>query len=651
MCGIAGLVDLARRSDAEQIRKTITRMIEPLAHRGPDDDDVWVDVERGLGLGHRRLSIVDLSREGRQPMHSASERYVITYNGEIYNFLELRHDLGRLGHRFRGRSDTEVMLAAIAEWDLEGALGRFNGMFAFALWDRETRALHLVRDRAGEKPLYYTCIGRTFVFGSEVKALQAHPEFSAEIDRDALALFLRHGYVPSPLSIYRGVFKLPPATVLSVHIDVAAGLPAPVPYWSAAEVAARGVHDPFAGSADDARVALDALLRDAVRRRMVADVPLGVFLSGGVDSSTIVALMQAQSRTPVRTFSIGFHEGDYDEADHARAVARHLGTEHTELYLAPKEALAVIPLLSDIYDEPFADSSQIPTFLVSRLARQRVTVSLSGDAGDELFGGYTRYLMCENLWRRVGWLRRPARERLATGLRAVNAARWSRAIGAVNPVLPRRFRTTLPGDKLHKLAEILGAASADDMYEELISHWKRVDHVVVGAQEPERRFAAATQAMALRGLTDRMMYWDFVTYLADDILVKLDRASMAVSLEARVPFLDHHVIEFAWRLPPEMKLRDGRGKWLLRQVLYRYVPHKLIERPKSGFGIPIANWLRGPLRHWAEDLLAEERLTAQGFFHPEPIRTKWAEHLAGGRDWHYSLWNVLMFQAWLARWR
>jgi asparagine synthase (glutamine-hydrolysing) len=650
MCGIAGLVDPARRADAEQIRKMIARMIEPLAHRGPDDDDVWVEVERGIGLGHRRLSIVDLSTEGRQPMRSADGRYVITYNGEIYNFLELRQDLDALGHRFRGRSDTEVMLAAIAEWGLERALARFNGMFAFALWDRQAHTLHLVRDRAGEKPLYYTQIGRACVFGSELKALQAHPEFSAEIDRDALALFLRHGYVPSPHSIYRGVFKLPPASRLSVPVD-ADMLPEPVTYWSAAEVATRGVGQAFQGSDEDARAALDGLLADAVRRRMVADVPLGVFLSGGVDSSTIVALMQAQSRTPVRTFSIGFHEGEYDEADHARAVARHLGTEHTELYLAPSEALAVIPLLSDIYDEPFADSSQIPTFLVSRLARRRVTVSLSGDGGDEVFGGYTRYLLCENLWRRVGWLKSSVREQLATGLRRVKAARWSQAIGAVNPVLPRRLRTTLPGDKLHKLAEVLGAASADDMYETLISHWKRVDQVVVGAEEPPRRFWEATRAMGLRGLTDRMMYWDFVTYLADDILVKLDRASMAVGLEARVPFLDHRVVEFAWGLPPAMKVREGRGKWLLREVLDRYVPRKLIERPKSGFGIPIGSWLRGPLRPWAEDLLAEERLAAQGFFHPEPIRMKWAEHLTGERDWHYPLWNVLMFQAWLARWR
>jgi asparagine synthase (glutamine-hydrolysing) len=650
MCGIAGLIDTARRSSAEQMRKTVLRMIEPLAHRGPDDEDVWVEIEQGVGLGHRRLSIVDLSTEGRQPMRSVDGRYVVTYNGEIYNFLELRQELEARGHRFRGRSDTEAMLATIADSGLEQALARFNGMFAFALWDRVARTLHLIRDRAGEKPLYYARIGQAFVFGSELKALQAHPEFSGEIDPDALALFLRHGYVPAPRSIYRGVFKLPPATILSIPEGVDA-LPSPIAYWSAAEVATRGVRAPFQGSAADARVALDSLLGDAVRRRMVADVPLGVFLSGGVDSSTIVALMQAQSPSPVRTFSIGFHESDYDEADHARAVARHLGTEHTELYLAPGEALAVIPLLSDIYDEPFADSSQIPTFLVSRLARRRVTVSLSGDGGDELFGGYTRYLMCEDLWRRVGWIRRSVRELLATGLRGVNAARWSRAIRVVDPILPRSLRTTLPGDKLHKLAEILGVESADDMYESLISHWKRVDHVVMGAAEPPRRFAIATQTMGLRGLTDRMMYWDFVTYLADDILVKLDRASMAVGLEARVPFLDHRVIEFAWGLPPEMKLRDGGGKWLLRQVLDRYVPRQLIERPKSGFGIPIGSWLRGPLRSWAEDLLAEKRLAAQGLLRPEPIRTKWAEHLGGARDWHYPLWNVLMFQAWLARWR
>jgi len=651
MCGIAGVVDLTRRSDADQLRKAVTRMTEPLAHRGPDDDDVWVDAETGVGLGHRRLSIVDLSPEGRQPMKSATGRYLITYNGEVYNFRELRQDLARLGRRFRGHSDTEVMLAAIVEWGLRSALERFNGMFALALWDRETRTLHLVRDRAGEKPLYYTRTGRVFLFGSELKALQAHPEFSGEVDRKALALFLRHSYVPAPLSIYRDVRKLPPGTVLSLRLDEASSLPEPVSYWSVSTAAERGVRQPFEGSVEGARAALDARLRDAVRRRLVADVPLGAFLSGGVDSSTVVALMQAQSSTPVRTFSIGFHEDDYNEADHARAVARHLGTEHTELFVAPKDVLAVIPRLSEIYDEPFADSSQIPTFLVSRLARQSVKVSLSGDAGDELFGGYMRYLMCEKLWRHAGWLPQPLRELAAACLSAFKPEQWTRAVIALNPVLPRCLHTTLPGDKLHKLAEVLAAASADEMYEQLISHWKRVDNVVISTAEPERHFSAATRAMTLGSLTSRMMYWDLVTYLPDDILVKVDRASMAVGLEARVPFLDHQVIEFAWSLPPELKVRGGVGKWLLREVLYQYVPRELIERPKRGFGVPIDSWLRGPLREWVEELLAEKRLRTEGFFHPEPIRSKWAEHLAGRRNWHYYLWNVLMFQAWFERWR
>jgi asparagine synthase (glutamine-hydrolysing) len=650
MCGIAGVVDLARRSDADQLRKTLMRMIEPLVHRGPDDQDIWADPETGVGLGHRRLSIIDLSREGRQPMWSATGRYLLTYNGEIYNFNALRQPLTSRGHRFRGHSDTEVVLASIVEWGLHGALDRFNGMFAFALWDRQARVLHLARDRAGEKPLYYSRVGRWFLFGSELKALRAHPEFSAEVDRDALALFLRHSYVPTPRSIYAGVSKLPPGTVLSLRPDDPMSLAEPTPYWSAKEVAERGVREPFVGSLEEAREAVDSLLKDAVRQRMVADVPLGVFLSGGVDSSTVVALMQAQSTVPVRTFTIGFHEDDYNEADHARAVARHLRTEHTELYLLPRDAQAVIPRLSDIYDEPFADSSQIPTFLVSRLARSSVTVSLSGDAGDELFGGYGRYLMCESLWRRAKPVPLPLREMIAAGLRAGSPDAWTRAVNALRPMLPRRLHTTLPGDKLRKLAEIIVATSADDMYEQLISHWKRVDNVVLGVAEPERRFSATTRSMALGGLTNRMMYWDLTNYLPDDILVKVDRASMAVGLEARVPFLDHRVIELAWRLPVDMKVRGGVGKWLLRQVLYRYVPRELIERPKRGFSVPIDSWLRGPLRGWAEDLLAEPLLRRQGFFHPEPIRTKWSEHLSGRRNWHYYLWSVLMFQAWLARW-
>lgn len=630
---------------------TVTRMTETLRHRGPDDGGVWVDEKAGIALGHRRLSIIDLSPEGHQPMLSACGRFVVVFNGEIYNYREIRKELeagsGNDRVRWRGHSDTEVMLAAISRWGLEGSLDRFNGMFAFALWDRETRTLHLVRDRLGEKPLYYGLMGETFLFGSELKALRAHPDFRAEIDRGALGLFFRHNYVPSPYSIYENVSKLSPGTRLAVAREKRGGLPSPLPYWEGKRAAEEGIRDPFTGTSDEAVTAFESILRDSVSMRMESDVPLGAFLSGGIDSSTVVALMQAESRRPVKTFTVGFGEKGFDEAGHARAVAAHLGTDHTEVFVTPQDALAVIPRLPFMYDEPFADSSQIPTFLISEVARRYVTVSLSGDGGDELLGGYNRYAWGRRIWRTVGWMPPRLRKMGARALTVLAPQTWDGLFDRMAPVLPAAIRQRTPGDKLHKLAGVLAAEDPGALYLDLISHWKNPSDVVLGGSERPTALTDRRRWGEALDFTRQMMYLDMVTYLPDDILTKVDRASMGVSLEARVPLLDHRVVEFAWRLPLSMKIRKGRGKWLLRQILHRYVPAGLVERPKMGFGVPIDAWLRGPLREWAESLLDEERLRREGFLHPAPIRRKWREHLSGRRNWQYYLWDVLMFQAWL----
>ena len=618
-----------------------------LAHRGPDDAGLWYDAEAGVGLGHRRLSIVDLSPLGHQPMASESGRYYITYNGEVYNFRELRKELKPLGCTFRGHSDTEVLLAAIEQWGLEHAVKRFVGMFAFALWDRNERVLYLVRDRLGIKPLYYGWLGKAFVFGSELKAFKAHPAFRGEIDRNALALMMRHNYIPAPYSIYKGIYKLLPGHILTLNSADTGSAPVPTPYWTARDVAEDGAANPFVGSETEAVEHLDILLRGAIKLRMVADVPLGAFLSGGMDSSTVVALMQAQCGQPVKTFSIGFYEQGYNEAKYAKAVAAHLGTDHTELYVTPEQAMAVIPKLPTLYDEPFSDSSQIPTFLVSELACRHVAVSLSGDGGDELFCGYKRYETGRDLWGKIGWMPPLGRQALARSLSAVPAKVLDGGFGWLAPVLRRYGRAGAVGDKLHKLAEILAVESPETMYYRLVSHWKNPAGVVIGAAEPPTVLTDCDRWANLPDFTQRMMYLDLVSYLPDDILVKVDRASMGVSLEARVPLLDHRVVEFAWKIPLSMKIRNGQGKWLLRQVLYKYVPKELIERSKMGFGIPIDRWLRGPLRDWAESLLDETRLRREGFFNPTPIRQKWNEHLSGKRNWQYYLWDVLMFQAWL----
>ncbi len=716
-----------------------TRMADTIAHRGPDDSGAWADAQAGIALGHRRLSIVDLSPAGHQPMVSSSGRYVVAFNGEIYNHLELRAELEGMDcraslamtdpscHReaegrgdpliWRGHSDTETLLAGFEHWGIEATLAKTVGMFAIALWDVQQRTLHLARDRFGEKPLYYGWVGsdgaRAFVFGSELKALRAFPGFDNPVCREALAQYMRFMVVPAPLSIYEDIYKLEPGCLLSVN-----GLPrcpslrgaqrrgnrnddrtrnneitrhcqersdAAIQnardgfkmtcWWSLADVVQAGAHNPITDEVEAVN-ALEQRLADAVRLQSLADVPLGAFLSGGVDSSTIVALMQQQATRPVKTFTVGFEEAGFDESPYARAVAQHLGTDHAELFVTAAEAQAVIAQLPAMYDEPFADSSQIPTHLVCRAARQHVTVALSGDAGDELFGGYNRYFWGPRIWAKLAWLPYPLRQALGAAISAVPVAGWDALSRPVNALLPGGKGIAQAGDKAHKLAaRLANVRDLDDLYLSLVTEWQDPASVVCGSsssrmrgsmnpgaldprdkpEDDEKEDRHCERSAAIHDFTvpenldpvERMMYRDSMTYLPDDILCKVDRAAMAVSLETRVPFLDHRVAELAWQLPLGMKIRDGQGKWALRQVLYKYVSRKLVDRPKAGFGIPVGQWLRGPLRPWAVSLLNEQRLQSEGYLYPAPIHRKWAKHLAGRRDHTASLWSVLMFQAWL----
>jgi asparagine synthase (glutamine-hydrolysing) len=646
MCGISGFLDLSCVNSADELRSITMRMADTMRHRGPNDGGAWADADAGIALSMRRLAILDLSPTGHQPMESFRGRYIIVFNGEIYNYDDLRDELssGTEAYQFRGNSDTEVMLAAFETWGVEQSVSRFNGMFAFAVWDRQDRSLTLGRDRFGEKPLYYCRIGRQFIFGSELKALQAHPGFSGEVDRSAVALYLRHACIPSPYSIYTNTRKLPPATLLKVSAGDLASTPHP--YWSLNKIIHDSISSPLKCCEQEAVEQLEWILRDSVRIRMRSDVPLGAFLSGGIDSSTVVSLMQAQSRGRVKTFSIGNHDREFDEAAEAGMIARHLGTDHTELYVTSAEAMAVIPLLPRIYDEPFADCSQIPTFLVSQLAREQVTVSLSGDGGDELFGGYNRHAWGDVLSRRLHLLPLSLRKLGAASVRRVPPGTWDFLFQACKPATPVRWQLRMPGYKIHKLASIVESPDVHNIYEKLVSHWSDPEKIVPGASEPETCLSGVGH-QHLPSVAEEMMYLDTLTYLPDDILVKLDRATMAVSLEGRVPLLDHRVAEFAWRLPLSMRIRQRQGKWILRQVLYRYVPHEMVDRPKSGFGIPLAIWLRGPLRDWAGSLLDERRLRQEGYFNAAPILKAWQEHLSGRVNWEYHLWSVLMFQAWL----
>lgn len=643
MCGIAGFVGGSWAGGAEAA-PVLTAMAASIGQRGPDHSGIWIDFASRVGFAHNRLAIVDLSPAGNQPMHSRSGRYVITYNGEIYNHRDLREELA--ADSWQGHSDTETLLAAIEAWGVRGALERCVGMFAFALWDKKERELTLARDRLGEKPLYYGRQNETgpFLFGSELKALARHPQFRCEIDRDALALYLRFNYVPAPRSIYRGISKLGSGCLL---IFSEGKEPRIEDYWSAATAAEKGAADRFAGSAGECVDELEHLLARAVGQQMMSDVPLGAFLSGGIDSSAIVALMQKQSAAPVKTFSIGFREEEFDEARHASAVARHLGTEHTELYVTPAEAMAVLPALPAMYDEPFADSSQVPTYLVSRLAREQVTVSLSGDGGDELFGGYDRYGLALALWRRLSAVPRPVRQVAAGGLGATPAPIWNGVAAAASALFPEVRGIKGVGSKIHQRAALLGSRSVMELYGGLVSQWADPASIVIGGKEPASFANGSERPLAGLGSVEQMMATDMVTYLPDDILVKLDRASMAVSLESRVPLLDHRVVEFAWRIPFELKVRGGETKWVLRQLLHRHVPRDLVERPKMGFGVPVGSWLRGPLRGWAEGLLDDRRLREDGYFRPGPVRRMWESYLGGATGSHHRIWTILMFQSWL----
>ena len=640
MCGIAGAFG---PSHNERPLDSILRMAQTLRHRGPDGGGEWVDEAASIAVGHRRLAIVDLSPAGHQPMVSACGRYVIVFNGEIYNHMRLRALLEAScdATKWRGHSDTETLLSCFAAWGIEKTLQCATGMFAIALWDRETRTLTLARDRIGEKPLYYGWQSGCLLFGSELKALRAHPAFAASIDRRALVLFLRHGYVPAPYSIYEGIQKLPAGTLLQVGEGQRDAVPAA--WWSLSEVAHDGTNHPFAGSDAEAVDALESALGGAVRQQMVADVPLGALLSGGLDSSLITALMQANSPRPVRTFTIGFEEREYDEATHARAIAGHLGTDHVDLRLSGGDALDLVPSLPVMYDEPFADSSQLPTHLVMKLARKYVTVALSGDAGDEMFGGYNRYVHVPKLWRALGWMPPQFRQALGAALTALPSDTIERLAGPA----ARAVGVVQVGDKMHKLgARLRDIHSLDDFYLSLVRQWKQAEQMVVGGSLPPNLLDQREQWPKLQDPVARMMALDALTYLPDDILVKVDRAAMAVSLETRAPFLDRDVMSLAWSLPLHMKIRDGQGKWLVRRLLDRHVPRSLMERPKMGFGVPLDAWLRGPLRDWAETLLDEGRLRREGYLEPGIIRAAWRSHLTGSSSRGHGLWSVLMFQAW-----
>lgn len=651
MCGIVGV--LRRQGGVGGLAGSVGRMTEALIHRGPDADGIWTDAANRICLGHRRLSILDLSTAGAQPMHSDCGRFSVTFNGEIYNHLDIRRDLEATGAapNWIGHSDTETLLCAVRHWGIEGALQRFNGMFAFAVWDARDHVLTLCRDRFGEKPLFYGWIGSDFVFGSELKALASHPQWNAPIDRRAMTAFMRYSYVPAPWTIWQGIRKLEPGSFLEISQDASPGsFPEPRPYWSMRDHVVAGqrqrLDDPVAATDE-----LERLLSLAVKRQSLSDVPLGAFLSGGIDSSTIVALMQKQSAQPIRTFSIGFAESDFNEAAHAGGVARHLATDHTEMVVAPDDARAVIPKLVGMFDEPFADSSQIPMHLVAALARRSVTVSLSGDGGDELFGGYNRHVWGARLHARFGPLPLPIRRAFAALLGLVSPEPANSIGQAAGRLLPPRYRILRAGDQMSKIARIVNSSSFDEMYRRLSSIDNDPTFAIVGGSEPSSWFTSQMAAIdqPLDPL-DRMTLSDALSYLSDDILQKVDRAAMAVSLETRVPFLDKDVAEFSCRVPPEMKVKDGSGKWLVRQVLDRHVPRRLIDRPKTGFGIPLDDWLRGPLKPWASDLLSPARLTRQGLFDTARVGRMWDEHLSGSRNHGSWLWNVLMAQGWADAW-
>jgi asparagine synthase (glutamine-hydrolysing) len=645
MCGLAGFFG-RRNWSREELASIASRMTEAIVHRGPDDSGVWVNEEAGVALGFRRLAIVDLSALGHQPMPSSSGRYTMIFNGEVYNHRSLRRDLESAGCAFRGHSDTEVILAAFERWGIHKAVGRFVGMFAIAVWDAERRELSLIRDRLGIKPMFVYHHKGVISFGSELKALLAGPEFDRTLDMNAVTSYLRYLYVPAPQCIFRHASKLAPGHILTIS-DPAAPLPASSPFWSIQDAARTGMGAQFGGSDAEAVLELETLLTEAVRLRMQADVPLGALLSGGIDSSTVVALMQSSADRPVKTFTIGFDQVEFDEAAHARAIAAHLGTDHTELHLTGADALAVIPDLAEMFDEPLADPSQIPTFLVCQLARREVTVALTGDGGDELFGGYNRYISGERMINGFQRWPRLLRRFSAAGATSLSPRSWNQMRDVLKPVFPAAGRTRLLGEKIHKVGELLRADSTSGMYRSLLSAWQDPENLVVGGSVCGATDATLAEGESL-GLMERMMLADQRAYLPDDLLAKVDRASMAVSLEARVPILDHRVVELSWRLPRQFKVRDGRGKWILRQVLYKHVPPALVDREKMGFSVPLTQWLSGPLKNWAGDLLLSGE--NDGILRAAVVRKEWDRFIAGDSTDAGGLWALVMFKAWQARW-
>lgn len=663
MCGVVGFIQNSIHIEELDKAATIEKLVCALSHRGPDSKGNWIGADVGVALGHSRLAIIDTTEHGRQPMLSANRRYRITYNGEIYNHQDLGNELIEHGKEFRGRSDTEVLLAAIEYWGLPETLSKIVGMFAFALWDAKEMVLHLVRDRIGEKPLYYGWVGKAFVFASELKAFFAYPEWHGEIDRNALASYLRFNYIPAPRSIYRGIYKLLPGCRLEItnkdiecrskivpypDIRTAGNTITPTRYWSLANTIKSGNENAYKDHDAGTVIAqLDGVFRKVIQEHQYADVKTGLLLSGGIDSSLIAALAQDQNTVNLRTFTVGFSDTQYNESGYAAAVAKYLGTDHTELHVAPNDALEVIESLPQIYDEPFADISQVPMVLISRLARKSVKVALSGDGGDEFFGGYNRYLWLERA--RSYKHRLPAKftKAIARTLTGIAPDRWDRAYDSLVPNSFVRNKLKRPGESLHKFARCLLANDAHAMYISTVSQWLQCDEVIKQATEPDLFVNCKHEWNRFPDFVQKMMYLDGISYLPDDILVKVDRASMSTGLEMRAPFLDKRIVDFAVHLPVDVKLRDGQTKWLLRQLLYKYVPRKLIDRPKMGFAVPVATWLRGPLRDWAESLLDERLMLDQGFFDPTPVRRKWQEHLSGKSNWQYHLWNILMFQAWL----
>lgn len=646
MAGITGLYDLDQTNSRDGLHAIAQKMAATIAHRGPDGNGLWQDPDVPLVLAHRRLSVIDLSTDGAQPMASPNGRYQITFNGEIYNFQSLRKELESEGANFSGRSDTEILLGAFEVWGINRALQRVNGMFSFALWDREKRQLHLVRDRMGKKPLYIGWAGKSFVFGSELKALRAHPDFKPVVNRNALALYMRFGSVPAPHTIYDGVWQMPPGTRLTLVFDLLSSgddlAHDCIPYWNPPRVVEEACHNPLRGSDLELANQFEDLLRDCVRDRMGSDVPLGAFLSGGIDSSAIVALMQAQSSQRVKTFCIGFNEKGYDDAAAAQAVSRHLGTEHHEMFAGPQQAQDIIPLLPDMYDEPFADIAQIPTYMLSKFARQDITVALSGDGGDEMLGGYARHHAIPSLWNRVGWWPQPVRNFVARRIHGVSLEAWDKIGRAQQPQF---------GARLYKVADLLQLKTMEDIYLHVMSRWTNPTEIVKNSREP--LLALHDPSMLPRDLTfaERMMYGDVLMHLPNDVLVKTDRASMSVGLEIRNPLLDHRLFEFCWRMPADARIRQGQGKWLLRQVLARHVPDHLFNRTSTGHnGPPIGDWLRGPLQDWAHELLRPLRLEQDGYFNPAPITAAWQDHLDGKGNHAHRLWTVLMFQAWADKW-